>query len=648
MEALGAGDPRQIGEYRLLRRLGAGGMGQVYLGRTAGGRTVAVKTVHAHFAADPEFRVRFRQEVAAARRVGGRWTAPVLDADTESERPWVATGYVAGPSLTSAVRDFGPLPAAAVRSLGAGLAEALAAVHGKGLVHRDVKPSNVLLALDGPRLIDFGIARALDATVLTRTGHVVGSPGFLSPEQAGGLAAGPASDVFSLGAVLAFAATGTAPFGAAQSTPVLLYRVVHEQPDLDALAAVDPQLRDAVAACLAKDPAQRPSPDDLVGLLAADDRGAAGRLDSRDWLPPTVSGALARLAVDLLDLDTEPAGDPALLSPQPQHAPPPTPGTGSAPAPGAVATAGTTTAGSAVPVAGSAPTPTVTSAPTPPAHVPTPTASNVPAQAATGGTAPTASSVPGSASAAAAIPAVAATPVVGAVPAAAGAPTVGGLPTPPPVPAAYPAHVPQPLPGFGPPVAFGPPVEGTTATTALRPARSRTAGLVIAAVVAASVTGGAVYLATRPDGSADNGKPTTPGTAASAPASSPPASESPSPSAAADASTVPAGFLGTWQGRLGSPQLGSGTADFKITITQGRKGEAVAAIRNNTGPGTGYCDATAELVSSAADRVVLKTRPMSILTGCVANPYDQVYTRNGDGSLHLAVDSFSGDLAKVG
>ncbi|MFG2820103.1 protein kinase [Kitasatospora sp. NPDC048365] len=618
MEALGAGDPRQIGEYRLLRRLGAGGMGQVYLGRTAGGRTVAVKTVHAHFAADPEFRVRFRQEVAAARRVGGRWTAPVLDADTEGERPWVATGYVAGPSLTSAVRDFGPLPAAAVRSLGAGLAEALAAVHRKDLVHRDVKPSNVLLALDGPRLIDFGIARALDATALTRTGHVVGSPGFLSPEQAGGLAAGPASDVFSLGAVLAFAATGTAPFGAAQSTPVLLYRVVHEQPDLDALAAVDPRLRDVVAACLAKDPAQRPSPDELTGLLAGDDRGAGGRLDSRDWLPPAVSGALARLAVELLDLDTESAGSagsaesPAPLPPQPLHAPLPTPDTASGPA-----------------AAGGVPTPTVSSAPTPLGHVPTPTASNVPAQAAMSVAAPTAGSVPG----------------VGASTATA---------SPSPALSGYPGHAPQPLPGFGPPAAFGPPVEGATATTALRPARSRTAGLVVAAVVAAAVAGGAVYLLTRPDGSADGGKPTTPGTAASAPATSPPASgspspsPSPSPSAAADAGAVPAGFLGTWQGRLGSPQLGSGTADFRITITQGRKGEAVAAIRNNTGPGTGSCDATAELVSSAADRMVLKTRPMSILTGCVANPYDQVYTRNGDGSLHLAVDSFSGDLTRAG
>ncbi|MFE2723229.1 serine/threonine-protein kinase [Kitasatospora sp. NPDC059327] len=302
MRALGADDPRQVGGYRLLRRLGAGGMGRVYLGRTAGGRAVAVKLVRGELAEDAEFRARFRQEVAAARRVGGAWTAPVLDADTEGEHPWVATGYVAGPALGTAVGDFGPLPEHAVRALGVGLAEALAQVHGLGLVHRDVKPSNVLLTLDGPRLIDFGIARALDATSgFTQSGYVVGSPGFMSPEQANGQPAGPPSDVFSLGAVLAFAATGVQPFGEGVSVAVLLYRVLHEEPDLTGLTG---SLRPVVRDCLAKDPAARPTPRQLRDRLDAD--GAATvRLGRGGWLPPALAAGVGRSAVELLDLEGE-------------------------------------------------------------------------------------------------------------------------------------------------------------------------------------------------------------------------------------------------------------------------------------------------------------------------------------------------------
>ncbi|MER5349068.1 serine/threonine-protein kinase [Kitasatospora sp. NPDC002551] len=307
MEPLAADDPRQVGEYRLLRRLGAGGMGRVYLGRTGGGRTVAVKVVRRELAENPEFRARFRHEVEAARRVGGAWTAPVLDADTEGGDLWVATGYIAGPALTDAVREFGPLPEPAVRTLGAGLAEALAHVHGLGLVHRDVKPSNVLLTLDGPRLIDFGIARALDATtVLTRSGHVFGSPGFMSPEQANGLPAGPASDVFSVGAVLAYAATGRMPFGSGVSAPVLLYRVLHEEPDLSGLAG---PLHSLVRDCLAKDPTARPTPGRLRERLdgdGADGDGAdAARLGRGDWLPAALAAAVGRGAVRLLDLEGE-------------------------------------------------------------------------------------------------------------------------------------------------------------------------------------------------------------------------------------------------------------------------------------------------------------------------------------------------------
>ncbi|WP_369183376.1 serine/threonine-protein kinase [Streptomyces sp. Y1] len=323
MRALGADDPRQVGAYRLLRRLGAGGMGRVYLGRTAGGRTVAVKVVRGELADDAEFRARFRQEVAAARRVGGAWTAPVLDADTEGEQPWVATGYVAGPALGTAVQDFGPLPGPAVRALGIGLAEALQHVHGLGLVHRDVKPSNVLLTLAGPRLIDFGIARALDASSgLTQSGYVVGSPGFMSPEQANGQTAGPAGDVFSLGAVLAFAATGVHPFGEGVSAAVLLYRVLHEEPDV---AGLTEPLRGIVLACLAKDPAARPTPRQLRDRLDPDG-GAAARLGQGGWLPPALAAAVGRSAVELLDLEGEEPGgsggsggfgpaEPALVEP---------------------------------------------------------------------------------------------------------------------------------------------------------------------------------------------------------------------------------------------------------------------------------------------------------------------------------------------
>ncbi|WP_405005836.1 protein kinase [Kitasatospora purpeofusca] len=302
MQALGADDPRQVGAYRLLRRLGAGGMGRVYLGRTAGGRTVAVKVVRGELAEDAEFRARFRQEVAAARRVGGTWTAPVLDADTEGTHPWVATGYVAGPALGGAVREYGPLTDPAVRTLGAVLAQALEHVHGLGLVHRDVKPSNVLLTLDGPRLIDFGIARALDAaTGLTQSGFVVGSPGFMSPEQANGRPVGPPGDVFSLGAVLAYAATGVHPFGEGVSAAVLLYRVVHEEPDLTGLAPGP--LRSIVVDCLAKDPAVRPTPRRLRELLDPDG-SAVGRLgQGGGWLPPALAAAVGRSAVQLLDLE---------------------------------------------------------------------------------------------------------------------------------------------------------------------------------------------------------------------------------------------------------------------------------------------------------------------------------------------------------
>jgi serine/threonine protein kinase len=263
-----------VGPYRLTGRLGGGGMGEVFLGRSAGGRLVAVKVIRPELAADPEFRARFRHEVSAARSVNGLYTAPVADAQVDGPMPWLATAYVPGPSLSTAIEEHGPLPARSVLALAAGLAEGLAAIHDAGLVHRDLKPSNVLLATDGPRVIDFGIATGAQATVLTMAGHIIGSPDFMSPEQATGRELGPPTDVFSLGAVLTFAATGYAPFRAAETT-TLLGRIVHDEPDL---SRVPPRVRPVVQWCLAKEPADRPTAHDLLSRL-----GETRLWD--DWLP---------------------------------------------------------------------------------------------------------------------------------------------------------------------------------------------------------------------------------------------------------------------------------------------------------------------------------------------------------------------------
>ena len=285
VEGLRAGDPQSMGPYRLLGRLGAGGMGQVFLGRSAGGRLVAVKVIRPELAGEPGFRARFAREVAAARTVCGLFTAPVADADVQGPVPWLATAYVAGPSLADAVDAQGPLPVASVLTLAAGLAEGLEAIHAAGLVHRDLKPSNVLLAEDGPRVIDFGISRAAEASVLTQTGTVMGSPGFMSPEQAQGREVGPPSDVFSLGAVLTFAATGQGPFGTG-ATPALIYRVVHQQPDT---AGLPRPIRPLVERCLAKDPGQRPATTDLLAALG-------NPQPAEDWLPAPLTDVFSRYA----------------------------------------------------------------------------------------------------------------------------------------------------------------------------------------------------------------------------------------------------------------------------------------------------------------------------------------------------------------
>jgi serine/threonine protein kinase len=284
---LGPGDPASVGPYRLLGRLGAGGMGQVYLARSPGGRAVAIKLIRPELAEERGFRARFSSEISAAKNVSGIYTAAVVDADAEGELPWMATVYVPGPSLTDAVEDNGPLPVKSVLALAAGLAEALQAIHRVGLVHRDLKPSNVLLAEDGPRVIDFGISLALERSMMTATGMVMGSPGFMSPEQARGQReVGPPTDVFSLGAVLAFAATGNNPFGGGP-TPALLYRVVNETPDL---AAVPAPLTALIGDCLAKDPAGRPTPADLLERLSDD----VGVLTGGQWLPPPITETMKR------------------------------------------------------------------------------------------------------------------------------------------------------------------------------------------------------------------------------------------------------------------------------------------------------------------------------------------------------------------
>ncbi|GLW47174.1 hypothetical protein Stsp02_28360 [Streptomyces sp. NBRC 14336] len=297
-EPLIPSDPSRIAAFRLLRRLGAGGMGVVYLGRDSDGTLAAVKVIRGESTGDDEFRARFAREVELARRVTNRWVVPVLGADAEAAEPWLATAFVPGPSLVEAVAEHGPLPVTTARSLGRLLADALVDLHAAGLVHRDVKPANVLLALDGPRLIDFGVARAEDDTALTASGMVVGSPGFLSPEQAQGHTATSASDVFSLGGVLAYALTGRPPFGTG-APEALLYRTVHDEPALDGIE--DDDTRALVARCLSKEPDERPGAEELRSLLTEDGQDDGLRLPD-----PVTRMIAARSAEGLALPDIEP------------------------------------------------------------------------------------------------------------------------------------------------------------------------------------------------------------------------------------------------------------------------------------------------------------------------------------------------------
>ncbi|ORT59457.1 serine/threonine-protein kinase [Streptomyces sp. CB03238] len=258
--------PQYAGRYRLEECLGSGGMGVVHLARSGSGLRLAVKVVHAEHAADAEFRARFRQEVMAARRVSGAFTAPVVDADPDAERPWMATLFIDGPTLSERVKRNGRLGSVELRRVGAGLAEALRDIHRAGVVHRDLKPSNVLLAADGPKVIDFGISRPADSDLRTETGKLIGTPPFMAPEQfQRPRDVGPAADVFAMGAVLVHAATGRGPFDS-NSPYIVAYQVVHNEPDL---AGVPEDLVPLLRRCLAKDPAQRPTADELMGELRA-------------------------------------------------------------------------------------------------------------------------------------------------------------------------------------------------------------------------------------------------------------------------------------------------------------------------------------------------------------------------------------------
>ncbi|QKG21533.1 serine/threonine-protein kinase [Actinomadura verrucosospora] len=289
-EALRPEDPTGLGPYRLLGRLGRGGMGTVYLGEEAGGRRVAVKVINRELAGEAPFLDRFRREVTAARQVRRFCTAPVLDAELDREPLYVVTEYIDGPSLETAVQERGPLPGSDLEGLAVGVATALAAIHGAGIVHRDLKPANVLLSSTGPRVIDFGIARALDAADgPTRTGQFVGTPNYLPPELLRGEPVTPASDVFSWGCVVAYAGTGAPPF-AGSTVPEIFYRVAHDEPRLDGL---DPGLRDIVAAALDKDPRNRPSVQDLLGRLVG-----SGRTPDPAVLAQTVQASWHGAAAD--------------------------------------------------------------------------------------------------------------------------------------------------------------------------------------------------------------------------------------------------------------------------------------------------------------------------------------------------------------
>ncbi|MGV4888718.1 serine/threonine-protein kinase [Streptomyces viridosporus] len=616
MEKLGPGDPQRIGAYRLLARLGAGGMGHVYLARSDRGRTVAVKLVREELAREEEFRARFRQEVQAARQVGGAWTAPVLDADTEAPVPWVATGYVAGPSLQQVVgHDHGALPERSVRILAAGLAHALKDIHATGLVHRDLKPSNVLVTIDGPRVIDFGIARALETVTdggLTRTGALVGSPGFMAPEQVRGDRITPACDVFCLGSVLAYAATGVLPFGTANSgVHALMFRIAQEEPDLE---RVPEGLVDLVRDCLRKDPAERPTLGQVLRRTGAEDTVVGGR--SRDpWLPGALVAQLGRHAVRLLDAE------------DPEAPPGPTP-TEAGPPPGAPRNA----------PAGPAPAAT-------PEHAPT---ADDFAAAPSGTPAPPPPGRPGDSPPLDHLPTLVAGPYAPAPPPGPAPAAPAGYGHPQQHPAyGYPAHG----HGTGHTPPYGPPPFGPTPPYGPAPAPRRdgrsTALLVVIALVVALAAGGTVYalMSGRDTGGHAGDDPTAPSSPSSVPRSTDPATtpdaqrpagtEQPSTTPSADG-TIPTAYLGSWSTTIDNA---SGQHSRRLTVRQGEVGDTVLSLVADgpTGNGTYHCVFEARLtgVTGSGDR--LEIGPSSVTVGqprsaCTPGTASEV-TLLPDGSL---------------
>ncbi|MFF8915021.1 protein kinase [Streptomyces sp. NPDC015032] len=586
MEKLGPADPQRIGSYRLLGRLGAGGMGQVYLARSGRGRTVAIKLVRGELAEQQEFRDRFRQEVRAARQVGSAWTAPVLDADTEAAVPWVATGYIAGPSLQATVSGragartgpasgaYGPLPERSVHILGAGLAHALRAIHAAGLIHRDLKPSNILLTIDGPRVIDFGIARALDTAVdsgLTRTGALVGSPGFMSPEQVRGERVTPACDVFCLGSVLAYASTGRLPFGVSDSrVHAQMFRIAQGDPDL---TGVPVDLVELVRDCLRKDPAARPTPDAILERLADHDT-------TEPWLPGALIAQLGRHAVELLDSeDPEDPTRPDTVLDQATLAP----SVPSAPAPAA-----------------------------PPAGHPTPE----PPPGAGHTLHPTAG-------------APISTPSFGPPPSPA-----YGSPQQPPTQQNYSGHgypqhqqqhqhqhqhqpptSPQ-QPGFDATPPYGPlcPTAPQPGPEPARRGKGATIALVAVAVLVAIGAGGSVYTLMNDRGLTPEPSPSS---SSDSPTTDDPSSPDPAPSDKKKNSdgSVPADYLGTWSGSIDNAV---GRTTRELAVKQGTVGETVLTLTADgplDGGGSYHCVFRADLTAEPSPNGPVEVGPSTVVVG---------------------------------